>query len=220
MPGTLPRNILGHYYYSPPLEEEMRVHRHGQGPIADKWQVSFGPGLVLPAGHTLLPDTLHRAMTVLWLSHPPLGGTPSPLTPGCWWACRQDRLVWGVGTTRASTRASSRVILSEATDELKECSICKMQMQRPSRIMVCSNWVLCFACLSSQKSQCEMIQPPDFDGTASGSREVWGSVLYSGSYSGCIWLECKWVELEEGLETKVKSWKALLFSLKRLDFVL
>ena len=36
MPGTLHHNILGCFYYSHPPEEEMKVQRHGQGPIAAK----------------------------------------------------------------------------------------------------------------------------------------------------------------------------------------
>ena len=82
MAGTLHHNILGCVYYSHPPEEEMKVQRHSQGPIAAKWQVRVEPGLVLPGG-TVLPDALHRAMAVLCISHPALGERPFPVTQGC-----------------------------------------------------------------------------------------------------------------------------------------
>lgn len=82
MPGTLHHNILGCFYYSHPPEEEMKVQRHSQGPIAAKWQVRVEPGLVLPGG-TVLWDTLHRAMAVLCISHPTLGERTFPVTQGC-----------------------------------------------------------------------------------------------------------------------------------------
>lgn len=81
-----------------------------------------------------------------------------------------------------------------------------MQMQRPSRNLAMIldvlqrkepftepfyNWTLHFACLVCQKSKCKLIQPPEFDGAASSSRGVRGSLLQSGSHSRYAWLECE-----------------------------
>lgn len=225
-PGTPPHNSLECYDHSPPPDEEVGVQRHSQHPRTGKWQVRSEPDVVL-LGATLFPGAL--AMTDPWISDLPVGGMPFPLTPGCWQTDSLDGLVWEMETQARLPRSSwgwlqmnSRVLYlqdAEARPSRTLAMILHVLQRKEPFPESFYDWTPHFACLVSQKSKRKLIQPPEFDGAAPSSRGIGGNWLYSGSHSRCAWLECETrVEFGEGQGTRVKSYRALLFSLEMAGF--